>query len=148
MIPRLSLLIASVALLVFSFAALAAVTGPARAQDLGPAFSGGDFPLLSFSAHSVAYNSPPTLYTVPSGKKLVVNTFCLSTTSWSLGVNGSSAVDPVMTRQALNDDSQPLFCSGSGSYVLDAGDVLSVRTTSTSSSAGGSYYVEARLVSE
>jgi hypothetical protein len=146
MLDRLPALIASVALLILSLAAFAAATSPARAQALGPAFSGGDFPLLSWGAVGVPFNQTTTLYTVPAGKRLIVKTFCTDTTSWGMGKNGVLWVNTEMTNTPPNDDAQPMFCLGKGNAVYEAGDVLTVETTSSSTSAGGEYYVEAMLV--
>ena len=148
MLDRLPALIASVALLILSLAAFAAATSPARAQSLGPAFSGGDFPLLSWSGTNQAYNQSITLYTVPAGKKLVVRTFCMNSSNWRMGRNGTVIMDFNMTEYPSNDDSQGLFCSGRGQAVFDAGDVLSIETNSTSTSTGAAYHVEGQLYAE
>jgi len=143
---KLPALIASLALLIFSFAALAAATGPARAQDLGPAFSGGDFPKLSFSAQGVPLNAPPTVYTVPAGKKFVVHTFCHSPSQWYMVDSGTPTVWNSLTRLLTNYP--PLYCTGDGNYVFDAGDVVAFGSSSTSASASGHYLIEGTLMAE
>jgi len=143
---KLPALIASAALLILSLAALAAATPSARAQDLGPALSGGAFPLLSWGAVSIPYNAPPTLYTVPAGKKMLLRTFCTMSGTWHMRVNGVQIVPASMTTH--DGDFAPLLCDGRGQLVLEPGDVLSIGSSSSSTSTGGQYYAEGTLVAE
>ena len=146
MARNFALVVGALAALILSVSAFVAVSSPARAQDLGPAFSGGSFPLLSWGATGVAYNQTTTLYTVPAGKKLIVRNFCTTTTSWYLAKNGVQFVPNTFTTP--DGDFAPLFCNGRGQAVFEPGETLSIGTISTSSSTGGQYYVEASLVAE
>jgi hypothetical protein len=147
MAKTFALVVGALAALILSVAALAAATQPARAQNLGPAFSGGDFPLLSWYSNANC-SQDTTLYTVPAGKKLVVRNFCVNTTSWRLAVNGTQRVDTTLTSYPGNDDAWPSFCTGSAQLVLEPGDVLSVDSNTTSTSSACRYAVEATLMTE
>jgi hypothetical protein len=147
MARNIALVVASFALLILSLAALAAATQPARAQSVGPAFSGGTFPLLSFAGTDVALNNPPTaIYTVPAGKKFVVRTFCLSSSSWHMGRNGATVGWNTLNR--VYGDNEKLYCKGEGQFVYDAGDTLDIRTTTSSTSLSGDYVIEGTLMTE
>ena len=147
MARNLALVVASFALLVLSFAALAAATRPAQAQNYGPAFSGGAFPLLSFAGTDIALNNPPTaIYTVPAGKKFAVRTFCLSSSSWQMGRNGATVGWNTLNR--FFGDNEGLYCKGEGQFVYDAGDTVDIKTTTTSTSTSGDYVIEGTLMTE
>jgi|GEM_PF-1705199 len=146
LLDKLPALIASVALLVLGVAALAAATGPARAQAVGPAFSGGDFPLLSWES-PLAYNQSPTIYTVPAGKKLVLSTACTNSSSWQVTKNGAVFLHTAMTTHPSNDDAWSGLCLGRGRVVLDAGDTFGLLSGSGSTNIGY-YRFEGSLMTE
>jgi len=132
--------------LALALALLAGLAPAARADSLGPAFSGGDFPMLSWAAVSVPYNQPVAFYTVLAGKKLVVRTFCTNTSSFHMTRNGTQIVLYFMTTH--EGDFAPLYCIGAGQMVFHAGETLGMGTNSSSTSTGGAYTVEATLYAE
>ena len=147
MAKNFALVVSSLALLILSVAALAAATQPARAQNLGPAFSGGDFPLISLEGSQVTVNAPPSvLYTVPAGKRLVVKTLCFTPSQWWVQIDGNELAWNSLFR--MNTNYPGLYCSGEGNYVVGPGQSIGFDTVTTSTSQSGYYVFEGVLMTE
>ena len=140
--------IAALALLVFSGAALLRSVAPAQAQDFGsPMVTGGSQPYLSFYGTHRRNVGDSVKYTVPAGYTFVLTAACMS--DYITITQDGAYKFGEFTNMTESGTAQSLLCgSGAGRIPFPAGSTVGIIGTcpECSSSSNYEYFFQGHLI--
>jgi|GEM_PF-5473755 len=142
--------LAAIALMLFGGGYMIRSMPTAQAQSLGPAFTGGQMPLMFFSGlQNRRTTSPTTVYTVPAGKTFVMTGACLSQSYLTVTQDGADKWEPNSGISDYGSSDNNFLCSHArGQVPFPSGSVLGIAGTCPScSSSNYAYAMQGYLIS-